>query len=74
MFGLGKERSKLGEYLDKKGISQRWLEKAAKLSKTTVSHLCSKGDYIPSGSTMKKVLDALRKEGHKVDQKDFWRM
>ncbi|UED72167.1 transcriptional regulator (plasmid) [Brevibacillus sp. HD3.3A] len=74
MFGLGKTRTKLGKWLDQRGIKQDWLCKEGKLNKTTVSHLATKPDYLPTGSTMKKVLQALRKVDPNVKQDDFWSM
>ena len=44
------------------------------MNKVTVSHLATKTDYLPSGSTMKKVLQALRKVDPNVKQDDFWTM
>ncbi|MGD8188594.1 transcriptional regulator [Brevibacillus ginsengisoli] len=74
MFGLGKKRSKLGRYLDKRGIKQQWLADVAKLNKKTVSQLASEEEYIPTGNTMKKVLQAIRKIDPNVKQDDFWTM
>lgn len=74
MFGIGKQRSKLGKFLDERGIKQQWLADQAKLNKKTVSQLSTDESYIPAGSTMKKVLQALRKVDPNVKQDDFWTM
>ncbi|MFM1655533.1 helix-turn-helix domain-containing protein [Brevibacillus sp. B_LB10_24] len=74
MFGLGKKRTKLGKWLDKRGISQAWLAKESKVSENTISDLTNKDDRIPNGRTMKKVLNALRKVDPTVKQDDFWQM
>lgn len=71
---LGRKRTKLGKWLDTRGMKQSWLEKEAKLNKTTVSQLSTNKDYLPSGSTMRKVLHALRKVDPNVKQDDFWTM
>ncbi|WP_147536110.1 helix-turn-helix domain-containing protein [Bacillus marasmi] len=71
-FGLGKDRSKFGKWLDRRGISQKWVEDNAKVSKGTVSRLCSESDAKPNGSTANKILKALKKVGHSVDYDDFW--
>lgn len=74
MYGLGKQRTKLGKWLDSKGISQEWLVKKTKLSRTTISSACSDVEYDLSGSTMRKILEALRSEGYDVKVSDFWEM
>ena len=72
MFGLGKKRSKFGKWLDKQGLTQREVEKAARINKNTMSLLCNDRDYSPKYSTWAKVEKALRKEGYNVDYDDFW--
>ncbi|HWO98762.1 MAG TPA: helix-turn-helix transcriptional regulator [Bacillus sp. (in: firmicutes)] len=75
MFRLGKKRSKLGEWLDKRGISQQWLSKSSKVSRTTVSDLCKgESEHAPTQSTMKKILKALRNVDPNVKADDFWDM
>jgi putative transcriptional regulator len=72
MFGLGKKRSNLGKWLDRRGISQRWLEKSAAVSKGTVSRLCSEPAAKPSGNTASKILKALKKVDPGVKYDQFW--
>lgn len=48
--------------------------KETKLNKFTISKLANKKDHIPSGRTMKKILEALRKIDPNVRQDDFWSM
>lgn len=74
MFGLGKKRSRLGKWLDERGIRQSWLSKESKISQETITGLCRDDGKLPSGSTMKKVLQALRKVDPNVKQDDFWTM
>lgn len=62
MFGLGKKRTKLGEWLDKRGVTQSWLAKQSKISENTISDLTSKNDRIPSGRTMKKNIRCFTKD------------
>ncbi|WP_103110601.1 helix-turn-helix domain-containing protein [Brevibacillus reuszeri] len=71
---LGKKRTRLGKWLDDRGISQQWLMRTAGISKNTAGDLATKKEYLPSGSTMKKVLQALRKVDPNVKQHDFWSM
>ncbi|MED4586685.1 helix-turn-helix transcriptional regulator [Brevibacillus choshinensis] len=74
MFGLGKKRSRLGRWLDERGIRQSWLAKESEISQETITGLCRDDTKLPSGSTMKKVLQALRKVDPNVKQDDFWTM
>lgn len=72
MYGLGKQRSKLGKWLDARGIRQSWLSKQAQLSEDTITDLCKYDSKLPTGRTMKKILQALRQVDPKVKQDDFW--
>jgi hypothetical protein len=65
---------RLGKWLDKRGIPQEWLIKETGLHKTTVGDLTNNDERIPSGRTMKKILDALRKYDPTLKQDDFWNM
>jgi predicted XRE-type DNA-binding protein len=74
MFGLGKSRSRFGQYLDNNKISQESVVKTSGLSRNAVSRLCD-GDrndeklYVESKF---KVVSALRKMGYDVRTEDFW--
>lgn len=72
MFGLGKPRTKFGKWLDRKGILQGDVAKKSKVGRTTISNMCSDGDYEPKYSTFSKVQKALDKMGYDVDYDDFW--
>lgn len=74
MFGLGKNRSRLGKWLDKRGLTQRWLAKEAKISDDTATRVTSSDEYNPTLNTMKKILQTLRKVDPNVKQDDFWTM
>nr|MBC9203739.1 transcriptional regulator [Paenibacillus sp. PL91] len=74
MLGIRKKRTPLGEWIDEKGILQEWIVKETKLNKFTISKLANKTDLMPSGRTMKKILQALRKIDPNIKQDDFWRM
>lgn len=73
MFGLGKKRSKLGKWLDDRGISQQWLSKTSKVSRSTISEMC-KGDpdHEPRCDSIKKVMKALRKVDPEVKADDVF--
>ncbi|GED35014.1 hypothetical protein BCE02nite_61550 [Brevibacillus centrosporus] len=74
MFGLGKQRSKLGKWLDRRGVKQKWLAKEAELNKATITRVTSSDEYTPNLRTIKKILQALRKIDPNVKQDDFWTM
>jgi transcriptional regulator with XRE-family HTH domain len=60
MFWERKKRSKLGKFLDREGFTQEELVKASKVSRNTVSRICSDPDYTPAGSTIKKIMKAVK--------------
>jgi DNA-binding XRE family transcriptional regulator len=72
MFGIGKPRTRLGEWLDNRGIRQDWLVKKSKLHKTTVSALCGDSDYSPSLTTIQKIIKALKEIDPNVNGSKFW--
>jgi hypothetical protein len=72
MSGLGKQRSRLGKWLDARGVTQTWLVKKSKRSKTTITTACSDDDYIPSGSSIQKIIKALREIDPTVSASKFW--
>lgn len=73
-FGLGKSRTKLGKWLDRRGISQSWLKEKTGLNKNTVGDLVNDSERSPNQSTMKKILNALREIDPNVKSDDFWDM
>lgn len=68
-----KRRSKLGKWLDKRGITQQWLSKASGVGRTTISDLC-KGDHdhTPNMNTIKKIIKALKQIDSNVKSNDFF--
>ena len=71
-FGLGKSRTKLGKWIDQRGIPQTELQRLSQLSKGTVSRLCSDKQYAPHSRTANKILAALKKLDANVTYEDFW--
>lgn len=71
--GIGKNRTKLGIFLDRNNISQSWFEAATKLNKNTITRLCGDDQYVPRDETVQKVISTLRKRGFDVIASDFWR-
>lgn len=74
LFGTGKPRTKLGKWLDKRGISQTWLKEKTGLNKSTIGELSSDKDRSPTYQTMKKIIKALREIDPNVKSDDFWDM
>ncbi|PEF40003.1 helix-turn-helix domain-containing protein [Bacillus wiedmannii] len=74
MWGIRKKRSKLGKWLDKKGIPQKELEKATQLNKNTISRACNDSNYIPSERVIKKILKAVKRVDSKIKMSNFWDM
>lgn len=74
MFGLGKRRSKLGRFLDKRGISQQWLSQTAKVNRTTLGKLCNEDGVEVTTRTIKKIITALKKVDPNVKANDFFDM
>ncbi|MBT2714711.1 helix-turn-helix transcriptional regulator [Bacillus sp. ISL-57] len=68
----GKPRSKLGEWLDSRGISQEWLSVKTKISRNTISKLASDKDYSPTLTTIKKIMNALREVDPTLRSDDFF--
>lgn len=74
MWGIGKPRTKLGKWLDKRSLDQKDLEKAAKVSDKTITKACNDKNYVPSPGVMKKILQAIRKHDPNAKMSDFWDM
>lgn len=75
MFGLGKKRSSLGMWLDRRGISQTWLAKKSGVNRNTINELSSgESEREPNTRTIKKILKALREVDPSVKSDDFWDM
>lgn len=73
MFGLGKERTPFGEFLDKNHIKQERISEESGLHRETVSRACNDAGYKVRKSVRKLLADAARKlSGKAVDQNDFW--
>lgn len=69
---MPKPRSKIGKFLDKRGISQEWLVEKSGVSRNTISQLCMDDNYDPKLSTVRQVLRALRKIDRNIKIDDFF--
>ncbi|OAB31741.1 XRE family transcriptional regulator [Paenibacillus macquariensis subsp. defensor] len=72
MLGLGKPRTELGKWLDKRGIKQEWLIKRSGINKNSITSACGDRTYTPSGTTMKKIITVLREVDSSVKADQFW--
>ncbi len=72
MLGLGKQRSKLGKWLDMKRISQIELSKSSGVSNATVGRLCSNDGFKPNLKTANKIIRTLCQWDYEVSIEDFW--
>ena len=73
MYGLGKNRSRLGLFLDAHKMNQRWLVEISGVSRNEVSRLCDgKHEIQPQAHTVQRIVSALRKCGYDVQASDFW--
>ncbi|MGG0476066.1 helix-turn-helix transcriptional regulator [Priestia aryabhattai] len=67
-------RTKLGKFLDSKGISATWLSKKAGVNRNTINKLLNKQEeYSPNLSTVKKVMKVINMEiDKKKKSQDFF--
>lgn len=72
MFWERKKRSRLGKFLDREGYTQEELVKASKVSRNTVSRICSDPEYTPNGSTIKRIMKAIRELDPTAKTDDFF--
>lgn len=72
MFGLGKNRTKLGSWLDNNGWSQEDLTNDSGLNRDTISKACSNDKYKPSKTTRRSIMGSIWKEDDDKSEDDFW--
>ena len=65
-------KSKLGKYLIEKGYTQTEIVKVTDIKRRTVSKIFNDSNYIPSGSTIKKIMNVLKKLDPKNKIEDFF--
>jgi transcriptional regulator with XRE-family HTH domain len=68
----GKPRTKLGKWLDARGISQEWLVGESRVSRNTISKIASNKEYAPTLATIKKIMNAIRKVDPGARPDDFF--
>lgn len=72
-----KKRTKLGAFLDKHNIKQSWVQKETKLSKNTLTKLCTVHDETsyrkgPYESVMQTIENAVKKKVPNVKRSDLF--
>lgn len=71
MYGLGKNRSLFGDFVDKHKISHGELVKVSGVSKDTVTKACSKDEPLRDISKRALIVAVHRLTGEKVTLNDF---
>lgn len=71
-MGIGKPRTKLGKWLDARGIKQSWLEVRTGCNKNTITSVCNNAEYMPNLKTMQSIIKALREVDPSVRAEQFW--
>lgn len=72
MIEIFKPRSKLGKWMDARGMKQDWLMKTAGINKNTASSLCNDSNYNPTLQTIQKTIKALQEVDSSVRASQFW--
>ncbi len=72
MWGLGKPRSKLGKFIDKHGYTIQELSNASKINRNTLGKACSDPQYLPTATSIKKIMKAIRKIDPNAKVDDFF--
>ncbi|MGO4346309.1 helix-turn-helix domain-containing protein [Paenibacillus sp. MCAF9] len=67
-----KDRSRLGKWLDRKGVTQEWLAKETGLNRSSISDLCDGTVNSPRSGTRSKIIKALRQYDPNVSASEFW--
>lgn len=66
MFGVGKNRTKFGKWLDSQGITVVQFAKECNVNRDTIGDLASKERYSPRRDTINKILKAAKKRDRNV--------
>lgn len=67
-----KSRSRLGKWLDRKGLTQEWLVKETGLSRNSISDLCDGTVSNPRSATRSRIVKALQKVDPDVSASELW--
>lgn len=72
--GIGRHKTKLAKFLASYDYSIQEFSKVSKVNRNTVGQLCNDKDYIPSPTTMQKIMKVVRKHEPRKQITDFWTM
>lgn len=72
MFGLGKQRTEFGKWLDKSRYNQSGFAQASGVNRDTISTACSDDKWMPSAIVAKKIMKVVREENPEMRGSDFW--
>jgi predicted transcriptional regulator len=72
MWGIGKPRSKVGKFIQKHGYTVQDLSKESKVNRNTIGKVCSDSNYMPTATTIKKIMKAIRKIDPNAKAGDFF--
>jgi hypothetical protein len=70
--GIGKERTKLGHWLARKGITHEEISKWSGITRVTISRMSSDSSYRASALTKRSIVSALVSKGYEVEEYDLW--
>lgn len=73
LFGLGKQRTALGKFLDRHNISQLELANWTGLGRNTIARLCNDVEHEAHETTQLKIIGALRRRGYNVSMSKLFR-
>ncbi|RAS90882.1 helix-turn-helix transcriptional regulator [Priestia filamentosa] len=68
---MGKKRNKLKTWLTVEGRTQEWLAKNSKVSRHTISDICT-GKHHPSIPTVKKIMSVIKRVQKDAKAEDFF--
>ena len=71
-FGLGRPRTKFGEWMERNKITQEELARRSGVPRGTISDLARDKDRRPNWRTEKRLMQTLRQYDSEVSAEDFW--
>lgn len=74
LFGLGKQRSKFGKFLDKNSVSVVEFASESGVNRKTLGKACNDKEFIPRQDVMKKIMQTAKKIDPNIKMSDFWDM
>ena len=69
---LGKKRSRFGQWLDNRGLTQEQMSNMSGVSQRTLGDLANNDNKIPSYDTRKKIMDVINVIDKEKNSRYFW--